>query len=711
MSKTISFFCALAIGVIAPFTLQPGPAGAVPVVGDLDGDLTGGVADCAPLDPSVHPGAPDRPDLAFADTNCDGIDGNAVKAVFVSTVDGNDAGTGTKNNPLKTITAGINAAAPAGKDVYVAGGTYSGPVNLADDVSVYGGYELGFLNRSADEVTTINGVNGPAAIAVGDTGVVLQMLALHGTRDFEGNSYGFRAVPEGTTASQVLLEKVDVTAEAAGAPRNGASGGTGATGAGLAGGAGGPGSCVTGVIGAPGNFGLGSGVGSPGGTGANGTVVAQAGTTWLRQQAQNGQSGGLGGGGRGGTGGAGDNNFGVAVCGGQGGSGGSGGGGGGGGTGGFGGGGSFGVYAYNSSIVASNSPITSGNGGDGGNGGLGGPGGFGALGSPGAVGSCLTIFVTVCAQNGFQGQQGSQGGHGGGGGGGVGGPSAAVYQGGGSSGFTQDPNTTTTPGTAGLGGFQGGGSVRAPSGVSVPVLRTAGAPVTSTYDFDGDTVLDPDDACPADPGLADANADGCPESPQTSITSGPKNNGYLLDTQTSIGLGSSEAGTVACSLDGGDADTCTTPRALTGLVAGTHVFKAWATDGAGFADPTAATRAFTVPVNNTALTASSGWTKKTGSGYFRNTYSTTTKQGATLSTPVSDALRVALVATKAPGQGKVNIMLGKTLLKQVNLSSTTTKKKQVFEQEFASATSGTIKLVVATSGKPVKIEGLGVVTQ
>ena len=56
-------------------------------------------------------------------------------------------------------------------------------------------------------------------------------------------------------------------------------------------------------------------------------------------------------------------------------------------------------------------------------------------------------------------------------------------------------------------------------------------------------------------------------------------------------------------------------------------------------------------------------------------------------------------------------MLGKTLLRQVNLSSTTTQKKQVFESTFPAARSGTVKLVVATSGKPVKIEGLGVVTQ
>ena len=141
------------------------------------------------------------------------------------------------------------------------------------------------------------------------------------------------------------------------------------------------------------------------------------------------------------------------------------------------------------------------------------------------------------------------------------------------------------------------------------------------------------------------------------------------------------------------------------------VFRAWATDGSGLADPTAAERTFTVPLNNTVLTHSSGWAKKTGSGYFRDSYSTSTKQGATLSRSVTDATAVALVATKAPGHGKVKIMLGGTLLREVNLNSTTTRKKQVLEHEFTSPRSGTIKLVVSTSGKPVRVEGLGVVTQ
>ena len=710
MSRTISFFSALVIGAIGPFTFQPGPAGAVPVVGDLDGDLIGGAADCAPLDPSVRPGAPDRPDLGFTDTNCDGIDGNAANAIFVSAVDGNDAGTGTRLNPLRTVTAGVAAAATSAKDVYVAGGTYNGTVALADDVGVYGGYELGFLNRSEAEVTTINGINGPGALALGDTGVVLQQLALHGQRDLsDGNSYGLRAIHDGVAASQVVLEDVSVTADAGGAPMNGSTGASGAAGAGFSGGLGGAGGCGTGIAGA---FGVpGSGPGGPGqhgSNGNNGTFITHAASTWIRQQAQNGGGGGVGSGGQGGRGGTGDNNFGIAVCGGQGGRGGAGGMSASGGTGGFGGAGSFGVYSFNSSVVAVDSTITAGNGGAGGNGGSGGIGGAGAPGTSGAAGDCLTVFVTVCGQTGLQGQPGFPGGNGGGGGGGVGGPSAGVYQGGSLSGYT-GAGSVATPGAAGLGGFQGAVfGARAASGVSVPILRAPGAPAVSSFDFDGDLVVDPADLCPAD--FGDVN--GCPVAPETSVASGPSDNGYLLSQSTSLSLSSSKAGsTFACSLDGGDADTCTSPHPLSGLSARTHVVRAWATDGSGLADPTAAERTFTVPVNNTALTHSAGWTKKTGTGYFRNTYSTSSKQGAALSTRVTDALRVALVATKAPGQGKVNIMLGQTVLKQVNLSSTTTQKKQVFEHEFASAKSGTIKLVVATSGKPVKIEGLGVATQ
>src|SRR4051812_31023317 len=63
-------------------------------VTDYDGDGYT-TDDCAPLDPAVHPGAVDRPDLSFEDTNCDGVDGDIAKAVWVAK-SGDDGATGTR---------------------------------------------------------------------------------------------------------------------------------------------------------------------------------------------------------------------------------------------------------------------------------------------------------------------------------------------------------------------------------------------------------------------------------------------------------------------------------------------------------------------------------------------------------------------------------------------------------------------------------------
>lgn len=113
--------------------------------------------DCNDSDPEIHPGQGDLPDMQGLDANCDGIDGEIDKGIFVST-SGNDANDGSRQNPKLTIQAGINAAVALGKrDVYVASGAYTGQVNLASGVGVYGGYSLDFSTRSpfANEVSVI----------------------------------------------------------------------------------------------------------------------------------------------------------------------------------------------------------------------------------------------------------------------------------------------------------------------------------------------------------------------------------------------------------------------------------------------------------------------------------------------------------------------------------------------------------------------------
>src|SRR3954453_14066087 len=120
-SRRLAATAALTCGL-----LLTGLAGTA-LASDYDGDGVATPADCKDLDPAVHPGAVDKPDLTFEDTNCDGIDGDKAKAIFVAP-NGDNNGTGSLTNPKKTLggtTGGIATAKAQGKDVYLAGGTYN----------------------------------------------------------------------------------------------------------------------------------------------------------------------------------------------------------------------------------------------------------------------------------------------------------------------------------------------------------------------------------------------------------------------------------------------------------------------------------------------------------------------------------------------------------------------------------------------------------
>src|SRR4051812_31926288 len=123
----------LVAGVLALLAFHTAPALAA-APHDWDGD--GFIADdCMPLDAAGHPGAPDLPDLAFRDTNCDGIDGNKATAVWVGP-NGADAAAGTLAEPLRTVQAALLRST----QVYVIAGTYTEHVVLFDGANVYGGY-------------------------------------------------------------------------------------------------------------------------------------------------------------------------------------------------------------------------------------------------------------------------------------------------------------------------------------------------------------------------------------------------------------------------------------------------------------------------------------------------------------------------------------------------------------------------------------------
>jgi CARDB len=502
--------CAVAGPVAVTGTLLPPTPPTPPGPPDADGDGVPDATDCAPTDPAVFPGALDDPDLAFIDTNCDGIDGDPTRAIFVAPT-GDDNADGTPQAPKQTIAAAIAAAQGSSpvRDIYAAAGTY-GPetVALADDVSVFGGYSATDWSRSAAAVTRIDGA--PAVSADGVTGVELQLLELGGQLPVSGlDAYGLRAV-----GSTLTLTEVDVQVDDGGdggdgaAPPaqadgglNGVQGNPGAenstgfcgTAPQPAGGAGG-GSPVGNPGGKGGDSGLGplsgdNGDDAPGATLPDGPGVGGQGTPpnlglaapapsarghdgadgtngpagaagaagfdssgYAPSDGDDGENGthGLGGGGGGGGGG------GESGCDSYGSSGGGGGGGGAGGSGGDGGksgGGSFALYLWASNVTVQGGNLTAGAGGDGGdgaNGQSGGGGGEGRLGGTYGGGG-----EQDDGSMGGAGGNGGDGGDGGAGGGGAGGPSIGILQGGGS---TAAVNAVVTLGTPGLGGASSGNS-------------------------------------------------------------------------------------------------------------------------------------------------------------------------------------------------------------------------------------------------------------
>jgi hypothetical protein len=445
--------------------------------------------------------------MVFVDSNCDGIDGDDAKAVFVA-LTGDDGASGlTREAPKRTVSAALVAAQAAGRtDVYAAAGTYDEGVgvDLPSGIGIYGGYATGGWSRSPLYTTVIQG-SPQAATASGATGVTLQLLTLHGTAG-DGSAYGLRAV----AGSQLSLSAVTVESGAGSTGANGsgyiapavsgtagdpgvdgyeddayfycagdqadpppftsagtnsadssANGGRGrrggiTNGGNVAGGAGEP--SPGGAAGGLPHSGSAGGDGDDGTGGENGSVGQPGGLVYSAGGAvpTAGEDGGAGTRGQGGGGGAGGgSSHSTGTCNDWGGSGGGGGGGGAGGAGGRGatsGGGSFAVFLWASSATFTDSALTTADGGDGGVGSLGQAGGDGALGGLGGGG-----YDEGAA--GGDGGNGGDGGDGGRGGGGAGGPAVGVLSGAGS-----DVTTSNVVFTLGSGGQ--GGAPNGPDGLS-----------------------------------------------------------------------------------------------------------------------------------------------------------------------------------------------------------------------------------------------------
>lgn len=420
----------------------------------------------------------DVPDDTFADINCDGIDGDITRAIFVSTT-GSDASDGLSTaHPVASVGRALQIAAvfPSHNQIIVANGSYNTATTLAwvDGIGIYGGYAEGYATRTDSRAS----LNSMAA-----TAITVSNLTLDTTFDRVNISTDSRSTPSASTIAIIARDNADhlnlryltVTSGRGGDGTPGiggsvgadgtvggaGSGSTGASGGSLGGGAAGSGrsqdwgpggtaglangSACGGSAGSwSTTYGLGCNDGDPasggdGGDGCNGGdgppgeggdglgSLAMTGV-WTPSNGQLGGTGINGGGGGGGGAGGGedctDPVFSTCIyCGtGRGGGGGGGGGRGGtGGTGGAGGGASIAIALVNSTLKLTEVTIHTGGGGNGGPGAVGGGGGMGREGGPGQTRDSNR------QGSGGHGGHGGNGGGGGCGGGGGGGPSIGIW--------------------------------------------------------------------------------------------------------------------------------------------------------------------------------------------------------------------------------------------------------------------------------------------
>ena len=138
-----------------------------------------------------------------------------------------------------------------------------------------------------------------------------------------------------------------------------------------------------------------------------------------------------------------------------------------------------------------------------------------------------------------------------------------------------------------------------------------------------------------------------------------------------------------------------------------------------------------MPRDDRALAVTKGtWTRSADAGAFLGTVSTSTKKGATLSTTITNASSLALVAKTGKKGGSVQVFLNGHLLRTISLRGAAANQVVIPVATFSSPQSGTVTIVNSSgkshkhhSGKPhmngkpqkngqkvVVVDGLGVVS-
>jgi hypothetical protein len=116
-----------------------------------------------------------------------------------------------------------------------------------------------------------------------------------------------------------------------------------------------------------------------------------------------------------------------------------------------------------------------------------------------------------------------------------------------------------------------------------------------------------------------------------------------------------------------------------------------------------------VPLDDRYLSASSGWSRRTGGGYFRNTFTRSTTFGKSLTRTGIKAKRIQVLVQKCPTCGSIKVYWNGSLKRTLNLRASRVMKKVYLNVvTFGSVQTGTLRIVVNSSGRAVIIDAVGV---
>jgi len=200
------------------------------------------------------------------------------------------------------------------------------------------------------------------------------------------------------------------------------------------------------------------------------------------------------------------------------------------------------------------------------------------------------------------------------------------------------------------------------------------------------------------------------DSPKPTITSGPAANSIVKPSSVRFTYALSAPGSVSCALDAKPIACGATGVTLQGIKPGTHVFRVYARPPGFTQGPYSVARRWVRPFDDRALTVKRGtWRALQVSGAYLGTIREARATGARLQLDVSKAVRVDLLVQKLPGGGSVRLYLGTRLVKTVSVAATTRRFSILHFGSLTTPFTGALS-IVTTSGRPVRIDGLAVLT-